>query len=291
MTLREALDEYKNVYMAYRNFAKRTRVEYQNDLVNFIEYIEKSGVITVKHLKLQTIVQYVAELEKRGFASLTRKRKVVTIRSFLMFLYQDGFIDVNIAKMVVLPYAESTTPNILTVTECNRLREASADNPRDRAIVELLLQTGIKLSELTRLTVDDIEFERLDDTVYGYVRIVRGRRKKDRLILMNDKLYQALKSYFAVRNNGHDRIFFLNKFDEPMGERGVQKMLGKYLKNTGIGRAGIHTLRHTFGAHHIAKGTDPKTIQEVMGLKDVRSAAVYQILAKEVIFREVQENA
>src|SRR3990172_8457123 len=113
ITLREALNEYKNVYMAYRNFAERTREEYQNDIENFIEFLERSGRGRVKELGLPIVERYVAQLEQRGYASLTRKRKVVTIRSFLMFLYQDGYIDVNIAKKVILPFAESTIPNIL----------------------------------------------------------------------------------------------------------------------------------------------------------------------------------
>ena len=86
-------------------------------------------------------------------------------------------------------------------------------------------------------------------------------------------------------------VFFLNRFGEPMGERGVQKMLRKYLKKAGIGRASIQTLRHTFGAHHLAKGTSLKTIQEVMGYKDGRSTSIYISLAQEVIKSELHEHA
>ncbi len=92
MALREALDEYKNVYMAYRNFADRTRVEYQNDLEGFIGFLNKSGIQHIKEIGVPIIERYIANLEQKGFASLTRKRKVVAIRSFLLFLYQDGYI-------------------------------------------------------------------------------------------------------------------------------------------------------------------------------------------------------
>lgn len=86
-------------------------------------------------------------------------------------------------------------------------------------------------------------------------------------------------------------VLFLNRFGETLGERGVQKMLRKYLQKAGIEKASIHTLLHTFGAHHIAKGTNPKTVQEVMGLRDLRSTSIYQTLAKEVIKKELQNNA
>src|SRR6266496_3967439 len=177
MTLQEAIDEYKNVYMAYRNFAARTREEYLNDITDFVGFVERLGISQAREVELPNIERYVAQLEQNGFASLTRKRKVVTIRSFFSFLYQDGYIDTNIAKKIILPYAETRTPHILTQKECDLLRDACADDPRDRAIFELLLQTGIKLSELTRLTIDDIEFEKINEQVSGYIRILGGRGK------------------------------------------------------------------------------------------------------------------
>ena len=92
ITIRKALDDYKTVYMPYRNFADRTREEYQNDLENFVEFLERRGITRVGELALLIIERYVAHLEEKGFASLTRKRKVIAIRSFLSFLYQDSYI-------------------------------------------------------------------------------------------------------------------------------------------------------------------------------------------------------
>src|SRR5688500_5133044 len=142
LTGRKALDDYKPVYLTDRNLAERTRVEYQNDLEALIAFLEKSGINHVKELGLPIIERYVARLEQEGFASLTRKRKVVAIRSFLSFLYQEGYIDADLSKRVVLPLTESTTPNVLTQTECNKIRSACTESPRDMAIIELLLQTG-----------------------------------------------------------------------------------------------------------------------------------------------------
>jgi len=149
MTLQKALDEYKNIYMPYRNFAERTRVEYLNDLEDLIGFLQKSGIDHVKDLGLPIIERYVAYLEQLEFAGSTRKRKVVVIRSFLSFLYQDGHITTNITKRIVLPLTVSSVPHILTQTECDQLRNACANSVRDKAIIELLLQTGIKLSEIT----------------------------------------------------------------------------------------------------------------------------------------------
>ena len=278
LTLRDALDEYKNIYMAYRNFAERTREEYQNDLENLIKFLEKAGITKIKQLRLQTIERYGAELEKRGLASLTRKRKVVTIRSFLMFLYRENYIASNIAKWIVLPFTDNTTPKFLTQTECDHLRNACLKDPRDKAIIELLLQTGIKLSELIGLNVDDLDFANDGDS--GLIRLVGGRGTKSRLIKMNNQACIALKDYLHVRGNIQHEKLFLNRFGEALGERGVQKILKTYFKIAGIQRASVHTLRHTFGIHQLSLGASPRTIKEVMGYRDSRSISIYTEVAK-----------
>jgi site-specific recombinase XerD len=257
---------YRKTLALSRNFAERTRIEYQNDLEGLVIFLEQSGIAYVKDLALPTIERYMSHLEQKGLGSLTRKRKVVAIRSFFSFLYHDGYINTNIALKIVLPFTESTLPNVLTQTECNYIREACAGNPRDAAIIELLLQTGIKLSELAALTLNDIDLDSAGN-LSRTMRISGGRGKKERVIPLNTKASTALKNYLGVREGTENNLLFLNRFGETLGERGVQKMLKKYLKKSGVERATIQTLRHTFGAQHIAKGTSLKTIQEVMGLK------------------------
>jgi site-specific recombinase XerD len=124
ITFQKALDDYKTVYMPYRNFADRTREEYQNDLEDFVGFLGQKGISRVGELGVPIIERYVAHLEEKGLAGLTRKRKVFAIRSFLSFLYQDRYIDTNIAKKVVLPFAVYPSPDFLTQTECNKLRSA-----------------------------------------------------------------------------------------------------------------------------------------------------------------------
>jgi integrase/recombinase XerD len=288
ITIRKAVFDYETVYMPYRNFADRTRREYLNDLEDFAEVLEKAGINSIRQLALPIIERYVARLEQKGFASLTRKRKVVAIRSLLSFLHQEGYIDTNIANKVILPLTESAIPRVLTQAECDRLRKVCSESLRDRAIVELIFQTGIKLSELVRLTLDDFELSRRQA---GFMRVKGSRGKKERIIPLNTKATSALKDYLNERKSETNSTVFLNRFGEAIGKRGVQKMLKKYLKKAGIGRANIQALRHTFGAHHVARGTDPKTVQDVMGLKDARSAEIYQSLAREVVSRELQENS
>jgi site-specific recombinase XerD len=286
ITLKNALEEYTNIYMPYRNFAERTREEYQNDLKDFIEFAEKSGVSQASNAGLSVIQRFIAGLEQKGFSSLTRKRKVVTLRSFFSFLYQDGYIYSNIASKIILPFTESTTPHILTQAECDQLRAACATYPRDKAIIEVLLQTGIRLSELTSLTLNDVDLGKSDGAgkiQNGSIRILGNRNKKERIVPLNEPANLALKSYLKVRETAENSILFLNRFSEPVSDRGVQKMLRKHLKRAGIGNASIHTLRHTFGAYHLAQGKSLKAVKELMGHRDNRSTSIYRDLVPSVI--------
>jgi site-specific recombinase XerD len=111
ITLRQALEEYKNIYMASRNFVQRTRVEYLNDLEDLIRFLEQLGIKEVKDIGLPQLERYLAELDHRGMAGSTRKRKVVSIRSFLWYLYQDRYISTNLAKRLIPPFAEAKSPS------------------------------------------------------------------------------------------------------------------------------------------------------------------------------------
>lgn len=138
---------------------------------------------------------YLAHLEGQGLKGATRKRKAITIRSFLNFLYRDGYISQDISRQVILPFAEGTIPGILTQTENQELLQACADNPQDTAIIMLLLQTGIRLSELTRLTVKEIE---LSKTNTGEMRIVPSGSRKGRAIPLNSKACRALQAICKI---------------------------------------------------------------------------------------------
>ena len=123
------------------------------------------------------------------------------------------------------------------------------------------------------------------------MRITGRIGKNERVVPLSTKATAALGDYLRERRAGENSTLFLNRFGEALGERGVQKMIKKIVKGAKIGKVTVQILRHTFGAHHVAKGTDPKTVQDVMGLKDAGSPAAYQPLASEVVSRELQDHA
>jgi site-specific recombinase XerD len=276
ITLREALEEYKKVYLPARNLADRTRIEYINDLVDLVEFLEKAGVRRAGDIGLIHLERYLAELDQRGYAGSTRKRKTVVIRSLFSFLYYGGYITNNIAKKLIPPLVENDLPRVLTQKEYLRLLKACGSNERDRAIIEILLQTGIRLSELTRLNISDVE---LPDESRGKAKEmgsihIRAKKGSNRILPLNNKACEAIGDYLRVRPDSDGNNLFLNRFRKSLGRRGVQKMIQKYLEGANIHGASVHSLRHTFGAHHAVKGISVDTLQNTDKPRITRSCFV-----------------
>ncbi len=291
ITIAQAHTEFKTVYMPARNYALRTRVEYSRDIGELVAFLVSRGVTNTGSVSLSHLERYLAWLDEKGFAGATRKKKVVAIHTLFSFLARDRYISSDISKALITPFAEKNLPKVLTRTEYTRLLAACAENPRDLAIITLFLQTGIKLSELVRLQIADIELADQAGESNGWLMVQEGSGRKGRVLPLNQKAGEALRGYLLVRGVNDIGTLFLNRAGGLLGSRGVQKVIEKYMGKAGIKGASVHSLRHTFGTHHAAKGTSIKTIQKVMGHKDSRTTEVYLELAKDILAKEVEENA
>ena len=293
MKLQQALDEFKTVYLPARNYATRTRIEYANDLGELVEFLAQKSIDRLGDINLIHLEQYLAQLDQKGYAGATRKRKTVAIHTFYSYLAQEGHVTNDVSRRLITPFAEYKLPRDLTRAEYQRLIDACASNPRDTAIVVLLLQTGIRLSELVRLTPGDIELpeENSAEQDFGQIRILGGGGRKGRIVPLNSKACQALREYLKTQPENQLHHLFYNRDGSVLGPRGIQKRLRKYFTQVGIFGASVHTLRHTFGIHHAAKGTDIKTLQEVMGHRDVRNTEIYLSMARELQWKVLEENS
>lgn len=284
ISLIQALEEFKSVYMPARNLATRTREEYTNDLTAFISFLEKAGITKVGELATAQVDRYLARLDELGYSGSTRKRKAITFRSFLAFLYRSRYISQDISRQVILPFEEHPVPRILTQAEYQKLLQVCSQNPRDFAIITLLLQTGIRLSELTSLTISDIHIPEI-------INIAGSHSRKGRSIPLNFKTCEALEAHFLTRPASQANYVFLNRFGKPLGDRGVQKLVTRYFKLAGVTGASVQSLRHTFAIHHLVKGTNIKTVREALGHKDTRTTELYIELANKMAKKELEENA
>lgn len=294
LTLRAALDLYEATYMPARNFAPRSRIEYDHDLTQLVTFMERAGVTHVDALSLKHVDAYQAELDRLGFAGSTRRRKTASARSFLRFLARNGYLRQDLGAQLIPPQAETKEPRVLSEAEYKRLLDVVRYETRDATVIELLLQTGLRLTELIRLTLDDVQLPTKitpDPENVGLLYVRAGKGRKDRTLPLNCKACKAIRAYLRVRPDVEIRTLFVNKFRGPLGPRGVQKLVAKYLAAANIQGASVHSLRHTFGTHHVARGTSLRTVQAALGHQDLKTTSIYVALAKEVMTKELQEHA
>src|SRR5512138_557981 len=182
-------------------------------------------------------------LDERGLKGSTRHRKVAAIKTFLRYLEREGALPTNFSSRIGWPEVARDEPRALSVPEYTALLREAGHHPRDAAILELLLQTGIRLAELTALSVADVTLptKPSSDPVHGYglLRVHRKGRRLQELIL-NYKACRALKAYLRVRAEAAAPALFLTKYHEPITNRSVQKLMKKYASAAGVPWAHVH---------------------------------------------------
>jgi site-specific recombinase XerD len=292
-TLEQGLVLFQTVGMPARNLSARTRIEYTNDLTDLIEFLAKRGKTKLAEIWLSDLEAYQAEMDRRSYEGTTRKRKTYAIKTWFTYLHHCGVLIHNVAERLIPPQPARREPRFLSEDEYQRLLRACSHNARDSALIEVLLQTGRRLSELARLTINDIELPRRitrDPDNTGTVRVLRKGGKID-TIPLNYKACQAIASYLRVRPKVDHSSLFVTKFHTPMSKRAIQHTVAIYLNDVGIRNASVHTLRHTMATHHVARGTDLKTVQETLGHASLETTTIYVSLAKKAQRKALQEHA
>ena len=197
------------------------------------------------------------------------------------------------AEELLPPEREREERRVLTEAEYKRLMSAVQHEVRDGAILEVLLQTGIRQSECAAITLGDLQLPARVSRDQGNVGSLRvhGKGRKDRVVTLNYKACRALKAYLAIRPKVDEEALFLTKFEKPLGTRSIRNIVAKYLQEAGIAGASTHALRHTFATHHVRKGTKLDVVRQALGHESLATTSVYVGLAREVMDQELQRNA
>ena len=297
LDLEAGLAQFAQVYMPARNFAARTREEYQADLEDLATFLKDRKILSWSVVGLRDLQHFMADLDRRHLQPSSRNRKTYTIKTFFGFLHQAGYIRANPASELIPPTIPQKERRFLREEEYQALL-AQAHASRDRAILEVFLQTGLRLSELTQLSVSDLELPRRitkDPENVGFLK-VRRKRGKEVLLPLNWKACEALSAWLAEREQWIEResteqALFVSKFRKVMTTRAVRFLVEKYMERAGIHGASVHTLRHTMATHYLAKGGDLKSVQEMLGHESLETTQIYLGLAKKVQRKMVQEFA
>ena len=277
-----------NTLFAYRN-------DLQNDLADFAErQMTKRGVMPIwDNFGRQDILAYVLHLKDRGYAATTQARKIAAAKSFFGFMVREGKLKVSPTDNITSPNVGRPLPKPITVQQVRKLLDqpASADTPdaqRDSAMLELLYASGMRVSELISLDLEDI----MDD---GYVRCF-GKGHKERLIPVHQRAVRALSQYIEhgrprLCHDRNERGLFLNRRGDRLTRQGFWQILKAYAKEAELG-PGVtpHTLRHSFATHMLSGGADLRSVQELLGHANISTTQVYTHLTTEHV-RKAYDNA
>lgn len=268
-------------FIAYIHMNKKssenTEMSYRRDLKKLMVFLNSHGVSTWDKATEQLLGEYVNDLEKQNFAAATISRNIASIKAFWSYMVENGFVKSDISAKLKAPKIEKKMPEILSKKEVTMLLEQpNGDNPkqiRDKAMLELLYATGIRVTELISLKMSDVNL------AIGF--ILCRDANKERLIPFGAQAKNSLLVYLnGVRtqllDGNESDVLFPNCSGEPMSRQGFWKIIKYYASKAGI-KADItpHTLRHSFAAHLVENGADLKSVQEMLGHSDISTTQIY----------------
>jgi integrase/recombinase XerD len=290
----KALENFLNYMLIERNFSQNTREAYNNDLRRYLLYVQESArameSITAHHIE-----EFIGELYATGLEARSMARNISAIRSFHKFLVIERTLDTNPADTLRLPKQARYLPTVLTVEETLRLLETPISSvpqskyyARDKAMLELLYATGIRVSELVNLQQQNLYLEA------GFVRIY-GKGSKERLVPVGDSAIHWINQYRTglrlslVKSNSDDYLF-LNSRGKKLSRMAIYSLVQHYAKLAGIEKnISPHTFRHTFATHLLEGGADLRAVQEMLGHSSIVTTQIYMHIDRSFI-KEVHKT-
>lgn len=272
------IDQFIHYLAVEKGLAANTLESYQRDMVAFTDHLRKQGVSQIEESTRNHIVGYLCMLQEKGRATATLSRNLASIRAFYQFLVRDKYIEKDPSIHLETPKIEKRLPKVLSVEEVERLLESPPmDHPaglRDKAMLELLYATGIRVSELVQLAVGDVNLE------MGFLKCM-GKGSKERIIPLGSLAIQMVGRYMRdgrprLIKDPNEKALFLNHLGKQITRQGFWKIIKRYARESNI-RAQItpHTLRHSFATHLLENGADLRSVQEMLGHADISTTQIY----------------
>lgn len=284
--MKKAIDKYLRYLKIERNASEHTIISYQNDLGQFLTFCAQHFDTTEKNVDITTIERltirlWLGELSERGLAKSSIARKVAAVRSFFKYCFKRGIVEQNPAHLLIVPKKDQPLPKTANAEDLNRMMELakgnSAESAQNRAILELLYGTGIRLSELVNLNEEDINFK------LNQIKVL-GKGAKQRIVPFGKQAANALRNHLKTKpmlygeRTGTDarKAVFIAASGQRLYARAVQRIVKDYLQRASeVTQKSPHVLRHSFATHLLDKGADIRVIKELLGHASLAATQVY----------------
>jgi len=273
----QSCDDFLLYLEQEKRMSKHTVSNYQRDLTQFLTFLTSNDLALWSTIKSSHIRQYIVQMHKQGLSGRTIQRALSAIRSLYRYLIREGLADNNPAQAVQAPKTEKRLPSTLDVDQMSALLDSTAPDTflacRDRAIMELLYSSGLRLAELASLAVRDIDFG--DQLVY----VTTGKGNKGRVIPIGSQAIKALRQWLTQRDEQgfyEQTALFISQQGRRLGERAIQKRLEYWGKKNAISdKVHPHRLRHAFASHMLEASGDLRAVQELLGHSDISTTQIY----------------
>lgn len=282
--MKEEITDYLHYVTIERGLAENTRSNYQRDLERYLVFLTKQKVTTWQAVERLTVLDFLQELKDEKKSSATITRMITSLRQFHQFLRQERFTDHNPMQHIEMPKKSQRLPDTLSLKEVERLIETPNTQEilgiRDRAILEVLYATGLRVSELISLELKDLHLS------MGLLQTI-GKGDKERIVPLGDLAIQWLECYLEearpllVAKQPGENHLFVNQRGKGLTRQGIWKNLKALVQLAGINKnVTPHTLRHSFATHLLENGADLRTVQELLGHADISTTQIYTHITK-----------
>jgi integrase/recombinase XerC len=285
----EKIDSFEKHLNAERNFSAHTLRAYKRDISDFAVFLQKKR-LNFSHVGKHDVREFLEELSNKKLSRATLARKLAVLRSFYKFLIINKIIKESfIASMSARLKKDKKVPSFLTENEMQTLLNISDLKPRDRAMIELFYSCGLRIEELVSLDLKNIDF-------ISNIVAVTGKRNKERIVPVGNVCLRAIKDYVNERCNlglpcDTRSPVFLSGRSKRLGQRTARRILHRYFVKVGFTKKiSPHTLRHTFATHILDRGCDLKSVQEMLGHKNLSSTQIYTHVTIESLKKVYKET-
>ena len=289
LVMKEEIGKFIEYLHVEKQTSKNTEVSYERDLRKMSQYLKWQEIDSVKAVTATSLNSYVMYLEQNGMKPATISRSIASMKAFFTYLHKNRLIETDPSEVLKAPKIEKKLPSVLTTEEMTQLLEQPSGNSpkelRDKAMLELLYATGIRVSELISLKLADINLQ------MEYINCIDAH--KERIIPFGKKAKEALKVYLKdgrpkLVDNDESEWLFTNCSGQSMSRQGFWKLIKYYGTKAGIeSEITPHTFRHSFAAHMVGNGADLKAVQEMLGYADISATQIYAELNQDKKIRDV----
>lgn len=280
----ELIDTFLDYIAVERGLANNTIISYKRDLKSYLGFLESRGIDSLSKTSKNDISGFMLSQKDRGISASSISRRVAAIKSFYRFLVREKILKADPSSLIDSPKLWKKIPETLSLNEVEALlnspKTTTPRGIRDKAILETLYATGMRVSEASGLKADDVNLD------IGFLRCI-GKGNKERVIPLGKKAIISIKRYLGISrpvflNKKESEFLFLNRFGGKLSRQMIWKIIKHYARNTGIKKpVKPHILRHSFATHLLEGGADLRSVQEMLGHVDISTTQIYTHINKD----------